>query len=154
MVNSSETIWLCKLSQWFNQSHYTTEINSREFMLCSGQPYCDRIKGITATLLGNGRNTVSRVLFRRRELTEFWGKLGEFWGKLGEFGLHTNKGWEELTDWNSVSPKKLTEFGVCVLPETVFGPFITYERRRTFIFLNSDLFWGVWGHLAIQWGNS
>ena len=39
------------------------------------------------TPLGNGRNTVSRVLFRRRELTEFQGKLGEFCEKLGEFAL-------------------------------------------------------------------
>ena len=38
-------------------------------------------------VLGNGRNTVSRVLFRRRELTEFYGKLGEFCEKLGEFAL-------------------------------------------------------------------
>ena len=38
-------------------------------------------------ILGNGRNTVSRVLFRRRELTEFYGKLGEFCEKLGEFAL-------------------------------------------------------------------
>ena len=37
--------------------------------------------------LGNGRNTVSRVLFRRRELTEFYGKLGEFCEKVGEFTL-------------------------------------------------------------------
>ena len=37
--------------------------------------------------LGNGRNTVSRVLFWRRELTEFYGKLGEFGGKLGEFAF-------------------------------------------------------------------
>ena len=51
--------------------------------------------------MGNGQNTVSRVLFRRRELTEFCGKLGEFCEKLGEFA-HPN----------SVSPKKLTEFGV------------------------------------------
>ena len=36
---------------------------------------------------GTGRNTVSRVLFRRRELTEFYGKLGEFGEKLGEFAL-------------------------------------------------------------------
>ena len=28
--------------------------------------------------MGNGRNTVSRVLFQKRELTEFCGKLGEF----------------------------------------------------------------------------
>ena len=32
----------------------------------------------TDSLLGNGRNTVSRVLFRKRELTEFCLKLGEF----------------------------------------------------------------------------
>ena len=38
-------------------------------------------------VLGNGRNTVSRVLFRRRELTEFYSKLGEFCDKLGEFAL-------------------------------------------------------------------
>ena len=37
--------------------------------------------------LGNGRNTVSRVLFRRGELTEFYGKLGEFFERLGEFAL-------------------------------------------------------------------
>ena len=37
--------------------------------------------------LGNGRNTVSSVLFRKRELTEFCGKLGEFCEKLGEFAL-------------------------------------------------------------------
>ena len=37
--------------------------------------------------IGNGRNTVSRVLFRKRELTEFCRKLGEFWEKLGEFAL-------------------------------------------------------------------
>ena len=36
---------------------------------------------------GNGRNTVSRVLFLKRELTEFCGKLGELGKKLGEFAL-------------------------------------------------------------------
>ena len=42
--------------------------------------------------IGNGRNTVSSVLFRKRELTEFCSKLGEFWEKLGEFALaHTNR---------------------------------------------------------------
>ena len=41
--------------------------------------------------LGNGRNTFTRVLFRKRELTEFCGKLGEFCDKLGEVYLwHTN----------------------------------------------------------------
>ena len=38
-------------------------------------------------LLGNGRNTVSRVLFRKKKLTEFCAELGEFWEKLGEFAL-------------------------------------------------------------------
>ena len=41
--------------------------------------------------LGNGWNTVSRVLFRRRELTEFYGKLGEFCEELGEFALAHKK---------------------------------------------------------------
>ena len=66
--------------------------------------------------VGNGRNTVSRVLFRRRELTEFRGKLGEFcektrWVRFGPQII----GWKELSEFaprNSVSPKKLTELGV------------------------------------------
>ena len=37
--------------------------------------------------VGNGRNTLSRVLFREGELTEFCGELGEFGEKLGEFAL-------------------------------------------------------------------
>ena len=41
--------------------------------------------------IGNGRNAVSRVLFRKRELSEFCGKPGEFCEKLGEFALaHTH----------------------------------------------------------------
>ena len=39
---------------------------------------------VISPCLGNGRNTVSRVLFRKRELTEFCGKLGEFREELGE----------------------------------------------------------------------
>ena len=69
--------------------------------------------------LGNGRNTVSRVLFRKRELTEFCGKLGEFWEKLGEFALATQiKGWKELTEFaprNTVSPNK-THWARCLKP--------------------------------------
>ena len=46
-----------------------------------------------AMFLGNGGITVSRVLFRKRELTEFCGKLGEFCQKVGEFALtHKIKG--------------------------------------------------------------
>ena len=37
--------------------------------------------------LGNRRNTVSRVLCRKRELTKFCGKLGEFCEKLAESAL-------------------------------------------------------------------
>ena len=37
--------------------------------------------------LGKGRKTVSRALLRRREITEFCGKLGEFCETLGEFAL-------------------------------------------------------------------
>ena len=39
------------------------------------------------TDLGIGRNTVSRVLFRKKELTEFCAKLAEFRRKLCEFAL-------------------------------------------------------------------
>ena len=47
------------------------------------------VRGTDADLAGisNGRNTVSRVLFRKRELTEFLGKLAEFCNKLGEFAF-------------------------------------------------------------------
>ena len=69
--------------------------------------------------LGNGRSTVSRVLFRRRELTEPHWVLGQTrwvlrktrWVRLCTQII----GWEELTDFsprNSVRAKKLTEFGV------------------------------------------
>ena len=42
-------------------------------------------------VIGNRRTTVSRVLFRKRELTEFCGKLSEFCDNLGEFGLVQNR---------------------------------------------------------------
>ena len=45
------------------------------------------VKVLIFEVIGNGRNTVSRVLFRKRELTEFYGKLGEFCKKLGEFAF-------------------------------------------------------------------
>ena len=43
-------------------------------------------------VIGNGRNTVSRALFWKRELTEFCGKLGEFCEKLGEFAWAHSQG--------------------------------------------------------------
>ena len=69
--------------------------------------------------MGNGRNTVSRVLFRRRELTEFCGKLGEFCEKLGELCVRTQIiSRKELTEFaprNSVSPEK-THWVWCLKP--------------------------------------
>ena len=69
--------------------------------------------------IGNGRNTVSRVLFRRKELTEpHWVLRQTRWvlrkTRWVRFGTQII-GWEELTEFaprNSVSAKKLTEFGV------------------------------------------
>ena len=57
------------------------------FLRSPANPFLDSSFFPRVQLLGNGRNTVSRVLFRRRELTEFRGKLGEFCEKLGEFAL-------------------------------------------------------------------
>ena len=68
--------------------------------------------------MGNGQNTVARVLFRKRELIEFCGKLGEFCEKPGEFTLadtHTQatdrKELTEPSPWNSVRARRLTELG-------------------------------------------
>ena len=52
--------------------------------------FCALISGI----VGNGGNTVSRILHQRRELADFSGKLGEFCEKLCEFALtdtHTHE---------------------------------------------------------------
>ena len=76
-------------------------------------------RSLRGSLLGNGRNTVSRVLFRRRGLTEPHWVLGQTrWvlRKTRWVRIYTQIiDWEELTEFaprNSVSPKKLTEFGV------------------------------------------
>ena len=72
-----------------------------------------------ACFLGNGRNTVSRVLFRRRELTEpHWVLRQTRWALRKTRWVRFDTqiiGREELAEFaprNSVSPKKLTEFGV------------------------------------------
>ena len=75
--------------------------------------------GAEFMVLGNGRNTVSGVLFRRRELTEpHWVLRKTQWvlrkTRWVRFGTQII-GWEELTELaprNSMSPEKLTEFGV------------------------------------------
>ena len=57
--------------------------------------------------MGNGRKTVSKELFRKRELTEFCGKLGGSVRNSVSSLWHTTRiGWEELNEfsrWKSVS---------------------------------------------------
>ena len=90
--------------------------------------------------LGNGRTTVSRVLFRKRDLTEFCSKLGEFCEKLSEFAFGTQIiGREELTEFSpqsSVRAKKnsLSSVFQTVLPETVFGPSPEHTKFRAWLF--------------------
>ena len=69
--------------------------------------------------LGNGRNTFSIVLFRRRKLTEPHWVLGQTrWVRRRTRWVRVYTqiiGWKELTEFaprNSVSPQKLTELGV------------------------------------------
>ena len=52
--------------------------------------------------IGHGRKTVSRVLFRKRGLTEFCAKLGEFHEKLGEFAV-THKSKAERNSLSSLT---------------------------------------------------
>ena len=92
--------------------------------------------------LGNGRNTVSRVLFRRRELTEPHWVLGQTQWVLRRtrwVRVYTQIiGCKELTEFafrNSVSPDKLTEFGVWsraprnrIRPVSEFWPLYVRER--------------------------
>ena len=63
--------------------------------------------------IGNGWNTVSRVLFRKRELTEFCEELG---------GLALAEELTELSPQNSARAKNsLSSVLETVLSETVFG---------------------------------
>ena len=89
--------------------------------------------------VGSRRNTVSRVLFRRKELTEpHWVVLQQArWvlrKKLGEFALAHKK----LAERNSLSSlpgtrwaqkNSLSSVFETVLPETIFGPF-PFEGRE------------------------
>ena len=80
------------------------------------------VSALFHTFLGNGRNTVSRVLFRRRELTEPHWVLGQTrWvlRKTRWVRVYTQIiGWKELTELaprNSVSPEK-THWVRCLKP--------------------------------------
>ena len=87
------------------------------------------------------KQETGRILFREYcfgeenslSLTEFYGKLGEFGERLGEFAFAQIIGWEELTEFaprNSVSPENsLSSVFETVLPETVFGPFLTKDSN-------------------------
>ena len=85
----------------------------------------------TKGVLGNGRSTVSRVLFRRRELTEpHWVLRQTQWvlrkTRWVRFGTQII-GWEELAEFSPGSrwgPKNsLSSVFETMLFETVFGPF-------------------------------
>ena len=60
-----------------------------------------------------GRNGLSRVLFWKRELTEFCGELGEFGEKLGDFALACKK---KPAERNSLSSLPGTRRGHLVAP--------------------------------------
>ena len=65
----------------------SSRLRSKEGTAIRMGAYCPRNYG---GVLGNGRNTVSKALFRNRQLTEFCNKLGEFCEELGEFAsAHT-----------------------------------------------------------------
>ena len=92
LLSHSDLGFCRKVLQNFSHSKRLAEAQGRSkyakpciFDLLSGDA-----ENLLLPTLGNGRNTVSRVLFRRRELTEFCGKLGEFCDKLGESLWHTN----------------------------------------------------------------
>ena len=96
-------------------------------------------------LLGNGRNTVSRVLFRRRELTEFYGKLGEFCEKLGELWCTNSRlrgtHWVRYPELSEPQKNSLSSVFETVFPETVFGPFPNYIWHL----------WGVAEGFSVSW---
>ena len=88
-------------------------------------------------MIGNGRSTVLRALFRKRELTEFCGNLGEFCKKNSVSSLICTQviGREELTELspqNSARAKNpLSSAFETALSETVFGPSPRKGQKRT-----------------------
>ena len=76
----------------------------------------DQIGALRETQIGNGRNIVSRALFRKRELTEFWANSLSSAKNSGSLPLQTNNRLRG-THW-AFSPelgegtKELTELGV------------------------------------------
>ena len=106
---------------------------------------CFEISSPTCLKLGNGRNAVSRLLSRKRELAEFCGKLGEFCEKLGEFALaHKQKA--ERSSLSSLpgtrrgSNISLSSVFETALSETVFGPFPTNPCKSVLLVRVSAVF--------------
>ena len=77
--------------------------------------YSGSYSGPSAKIM-HAKISARMVLFRKRELTEFCGRLGEFCEKTRWVRFFTQIiGWEELTKLsaqNSVRAKKLTELGI------------------------------------------
>ena len=106
--------------------------------------------------LGNGRNTVSSALFRRRELTEpHWVLRQTRWVLLQTRWVRVYTqiiGWEELTGVaprNSVSPEKLTELSVWnrthrnrIRPVSEMPPSPTSKTQILLLFLSRRLWLG------------
>ena len=128
-TENSRRLWLFEISCWKFPANFDTaakfytDFRQHEMLSCWGLSIFWqgkwRERSWISPLIGNGRNTVSRVLFRRRELTEpHWvlGQLGEFCNKTRWVRFFTQIiGWEELIElspWNSARAKKLAEFGV------------------------------------------
>ena len=82
--------------------------------------------------IGNGRNTVSRVLFRRRKLTEPHWVLGQTRWVLR--GTH----WARSPELSEPRKNSLSLVFETVLPETVFDPFPRKGTRK-----NERDFWAL-----------
>ena len=83
--------------------------------------------------LGNERNTVSRVLFRRRELTEVhWVALQARWvlrkTRWVRFGAQRRNSLSSLPGARWAPKNSMSLVFEAVLPETVFGPFPTNSQ--------------------------
>ena len=115
------------------------------FPACIG--FAEMPHKVSRSPVGNGRNTVSRVLFRRRELTEPHWVLGQTrwvlqktrWVRSGTQII----GWEELTEFaprNSVRPEKLTELSVTVLSEPYSARFQTWVHQNRASLFASDFY--------------
>ena len=72
------------IQAFISSKQRTSAVSGKAFKVFSWPaPSAEMCRGI----LGNGRNTVSRVLFRKREFTEFCSNFGEFGEELGEFAF-------------------------------------------------------------------